>query len=70
MSIQLALEPTYILYVHAKVAKHWIVIGAGGTGGYLIPNLLRQISIQNRILHLENRPLHTVTIIDADVVRP
>lgn len=67
-NLELALEPTYTLDVQAKKAKHWIIIGAGGNGGYLIPNLLRQISLQNRFLRLENKQIHSVTIIDADGV--
>lgn len=65
---ELALEPTYTLDVQAKRAKHWIVIGAGGNGGYLIPQLIRQISLQNRFLKIENKIQHAVTIIDADLV--
>lgn len=68
MDLSLALEPTYTLDVEAKKAKHWIIIGAGGNGGYLIPNLLRQISLQNRLLKLESKPVHVITIIDADGV--
>jgi PRTRC genetic system ThiF family protein len=68
MDFALALEPTYTLDVQAKIAKHWIIIGAGGNGGYLIPNLVRQIALQNRALKFENRAQHTITIIDADSV--
>lgn len=68
MDLSLALQPTYTLDVQVKKAKHWIIIGAGGNGGYLIPNLLRQISLQNRFLKIENKPGHTITIIDADSV--
>lgn len=42
---------------------HFIVIGAGGTGGYLIPNLARQVSIMNNI-----RDMHRLSIADADDV--
>jgi PRTRC genetic system ThiF family protein len=68
MDFKMMLEPTYVLDVQSKRAKHWIIVGAGGTAGYFIPNLIRQISLQNRILKYENRPGHTVTIIDADDV--
>lgn len=68
MDMSLALEPTYTLDVQTKKAKHFIIIGAGGNGGYLIPNLLRQISLQNKFLRLENKAQHAVTIIDADGV--
>lgn len=68
MNLSQALEPTYTLDVKAKQAKHFIIVGAGGTGGYLIPNLLRQISLQNKILKASNprNQLHKITIIDAD----
>lgn len=68
MDLAMALEPTYVLDVQAKKAKHWIIIGAGGNGGYFIPQLIRQISLQNRLLKLENKAMHAVTIIDADSV--
>jgi PRTRC genetic system ThiF family protein len=68
MDLSMVLAPTYILDVQAKRAKHWIIIGAGGNGGYFIPQLIRQISLQNRMLKLENKALHAVTIIDADSV--
>lgn len=42
---------------------HFIIIGAGGTGGYLIPNLGRMIGIQN-----EAGSKHSVTIVDADKI--
>lgn len=68
MNLALALEPTYTLDVRAKSAKHWVVIGAGGNGGYFIPQLVRQISLQNRMLRVENKAVHAITIIDADEV--
>ena len=42
---------------------HFIVVGAGGTGGYLIPNLGRMVGIKNK-----EGSEHTVTIIDKDEV--
>lgn len=68
MDLSMAFETTYTLDVQNKKAKHWIIIGAGGNGGYFIPQLIRQISLQNRMLKLENKALHTVTIIDKDSV--
>lgn len=68
MSLQLALEPTYLLDVRSKSPKHFIIIGAGGNGGYFIPQLARATSLANRILQIENRTQHTITIIDADEV--
>lgn len=67
-NLALALEPTFLLDVKSKEAKHWIVIGCGGNGGYFIPQLARAISIQNRLLTIERRPLHQLTLIDADIV--
>jgi PRTRC genetic system ThiF family protein len=67
-NLALALEPTYTLDVQTKVAKHFIIVGAGGTGGYLIPNMFRQISLQNRLLRLESKAIHTITIIEGDAV--
>jgi PRTRC genetic system ThiF family protein len=40
---------------------HFIVIGAGGTGGYLIPYLCRMIAAVNDTQH-------SVTIVDGDIV--
>lgn len=60
------LEKVHILNTSKIVAGrgfHFIVIGAGGTGGYLIPNLARQISIGNAI-----KTMHHLTIADADNV--
>lgn len=69
MDFQLALQPTYTLDTQYRVAKHWIVVGAGGNGGYFIPQLVRQISLQNKMRRIENLFTHSVTIIDADVVK-
>lgn len=46
----------------------FIVIGAGGTGGYLIPNLARMVSVQNKIRQETNRDPHSILIADADEV--
>lgn len=64
----LTLKPTMNLHVDANNGKHWIVIGAGGNGGYFIPNLVRAVSLANQKLNLAKRPLHQITIIDADDV--
>jgi PRTRC genetic system ThiF family protein len=64
----LQLEQTYKLDVQSSTGKVWVIVGAGGNGAYLVPNLLRQISIQNARLHLNRRPLHKIVIIDADIV--
>lgn len=60
------LEKTYPMSLHHVIENnslHFIVIGVGGTGGYLVPNLARQISIMNR----GNRN-HQLTLADADDV--
>lgn len=49
-------------------AKHFVVVGAGGTGGYLIPQLTRQIKLQNDLRGLEGHQPHLLTIIDGDIV--
>lgn len=43
---------------------HFFVIGTGGTGGYLIPNLARQISIKN----IGTNHKHKFTVADADII--
>ena len=41
---------------------HFVVVGAGGTGGYFIPQLVRQMAIINK-----NRQVkHTLTVYDKD----
>jgi len=50
------------------MAKSFIVVGAGGTGGYFIPNLARQVSLENKIRKLQGLDLHTIIIIDLDVI--
>lgn len=67
MDIELLLEEKRFVYdpndftPRAEEDYHFIVIGAGGTGGYLIPNLGRMIGIKN-----DEGKNHTVTIVDAD----
>ncbi len=62
------LEKTYSLDTMYRIAKHFIVIGAGGNGGYFIPQLARMVSVQNKIREVQRLPLHRITIIEADVV--
>lgn len=71
MSIDISklLAPKLVIPTRYDMQKHFIVVGAGGTGGYLIPNLARQVSLQNKIRRVENLPPHKITIIDADVVK-
>jgi len=63
-----ALEYTHILKTDFATPKNIIVIGAGGTGGYVIPNLARQVSLQNKLREMEGLQAHTITIIEADEV--
>lgn len=66
--MELSMEPTSTLDTQYESAKVFVVIGAGGTGSYLIPNLARQIAITNRIRNMEDLPPHKLLIIDADTV--
>lgn len=45
-----------------------LVIGAGGTGGYLVPNLARAVSLKNKQRELNHLPPHSMTLMDADEV--
>lgn len=63
-----ALEHTYILSTDFQTPKNIIVVGAGGTGGYVIPNLARQVSLQNKLRAVEGLHPHHLTIIEADEV--
>lgn len=64
------------IYTHLKPIEdqtmHFVVVGAGGTGGYLLPNLTRQVALANekRMSVSPNEPAHTITLIDADDVEP
>lgn len=64
----LTLKPTLNFHPDSGNGKHWVVIGAGGNGGYYIPNLARSVALANRKLDLAKRPRHQITIIDADDV--
>lgn len=66
--MQLNLEETYRLHTHYRAPKVFVVIGMGGTGGYLIRDLARQIAITNRLRKLENLREHKLIIIDQDTV--
>lgn len=48
----------------------FIVVGAGGNGGYLLPNLARQVGLSNKKRKLENRNLDSILVIDRDKVEP
>lgn len=68
MTIDIArlLEPKEYSYHKEENSQsyHFIVVGAGGTGGYLIPNLARMVSIKNK----EGEVSHNITIVDADLI--
>ncbi|MFE4029221.1 ThiF family adenylyltransferase [Priestia sp. YIM B13551] len=66
--MQLNLEPTLVLNTAYNMAKVFVVTGAGGTGGYFIPNLARQIAITNNLRRMERLPEHKLIIVDADDV--
>lgn len=68
LDAKLIFEPTLNLDPLKLAAKNFVIVGAGGNGGYLIPNLLRQIRIQNKELELAGKRQHTVTVIDGDEV--
>ena len=54
--------------IEGRQSYHFIVVGAGGTGGYLIPNLARMVSLTNE--QFEDKGVsHRITIIDADQVK-
>lgn len=69
MDIELLLEKKRFVYNPEEFYGtnmdnyHFIIIGAGGTGGYLIPNLGRMVGIKNK----EGKS-HTVTIVDKDLI--
>lgn len=52
-----------LIFEKNHTTYHFVVVGAGGTGGHLVPNLARLISIKNN----ESKQ-HTLTIIDNDIV--
>lgn len=63
----LELEPILSLKTPNKQeTKHYIVIGAGGTGGYVIPQLSRMVSVA-AIDSVKLNP-DTITIIDKDLI--
>lgn len=60
------LEPTIYNFLPQTGGNlNFFIVGAGGTGGYLIPHLTRQLALAN-----ENKTglKHKMTIIDGDVV--
>lgn len=62
------LEPTlYHTLPKTNIANiNFVIVGAGGTGGYLIPQLVRQVSLTNASRRSEGKMAHTITIYDAD----
>lgn len=58
-------KPSYHLAVGGE-PYHWVIIGAGGTGGWFIPQLARQIYVVNK-----GKPKtkhHVITIVEKDEV--
>ena len=70
IDIQKLLEKKEFNYhkIEGGQSYHFIVVGAGGTGGYLIPNLARMVSLANEKFEDEGVS-HRITIIDADQVK-
>jgi len=68
LDAKLIFEKTLNLDPKKLQPKKFVIVGAGGNGGYLIPNLLRQIRIQNKELELAGKTNHEVFIIDGDEV--
>ena len=69
--VQLNFETTIKMqaYRHLEYSTryHFVVIGAGGTGGHLIPNLVRQVGVYNSEIK-EDDIKHSVLVIDADEI--
>lgn len=68
--MQLNLEQTLILNTNYVRPKVFIVVGAGGTGGYFIPNLARQVSLQNKLRSVEGLEPHQIIIVEGDRIEP
>lgn len=64
----LSLEPAFKLDTSYQQPKNIVVIGSGGTGGYLIPQLARQVALQNELREVAGLAPHGLTLIDEDVV--
>lgn len=61
-------EHNYILTTQRETPKNIVVVGAGGTGGYLIPHLARQVALQNQLREVEGLAPHIITIVEGDEV--
>lgn len=66
--MKLDFEETLILDTMYHRPKLFVVVGAGGTGGYFIPQLTRQIALQNGIRRMEGLEEHQIVVIDQDTV--
>lgn len=66
MNLELNLEPITKIKEAEGTRFHFFIVGAGGTGGHLIPNLARLISSINE--NLEDNRKHFITLVDADEV--
>lgn len=58
------LKKTYTCLLPYNADFHFIVVGVGGTGGYLVPNLARMISVINQTKNKR----HSLTLVDGDEV--
>lgn len=62
------LEPNLSFRIPTNTPYHFFVVGAGGTGGHLLPNLIRQIGLRNEEREQRGVSPHTITVVDADFV--
>lgn len=69
IDVEALLEEVVYRYTPDKKDTYlFIVIGAGGTGGYLIPNLARMVSVQNKLREIEQHTAHQIVLLDGDLV--
>lgn len=66
--MEITLEKVLQFQPEEQTTYHFLVVGAGGTGGYLLPNLARQVSLSNQVMKGQGFRPHTITVIDADDV--
>lgn len=66
----LQFEPKFGINFNTEDVFNIIVVGAGGTGGHLVPNLTRMLSIKNKEREEAGIPKHSLTLIDKDSVEP
>lgn len=64
----LNMEPTLKLNTRFDRPKNIVIVGAGGTGGYFIRDLSRQVALQNQLRSVSGLAPHIVTVIEQDDV--